>query len=137
MVPQQSAFARDSEIAFVPSDVADAATRYQNFREIEAQYLAHMARHNLSLEWSAEVRATVIEARDHVRAAREARVKFREQIRRFVVGLRVAKEPLSAVLRHMRTMIEALERSGAIHSDGGRFEAEVLEWAIEEYESAA
>ncbi|HTE47261.1 MAG TPA: hypothetical protein VK636_18570 [Gemmatimonadaceae bacterium] len=137
MVAQQSALARDSDFALAPSDVSDAATRYQKFREIEAQYLAHMARHDLLLEWSAEVRATVLEAREHVWAAREARTKFREQVRQFVVGLRLTREPLSAVLRHVRSMIELLERSGAIHADGGSLEAEVLEWAIEEYESAA
>jgi hypothetical protein len=32
-------------------------------------------------------------------------------------------------------MLHYLERTGALKEDGGWLEAEVLEWAIEEYES--
>jgi hypothetical protein len=57
-------------------------------------------------------------------------------VRAIVIALRDAQEPLSAVLRHMRTMIRVLEASGALKDDGGWLEAEVLEWAIEEFERA-
>jgi hypothetical protein len=33
-------------------------------------------------------------------------------------------------------LIQLLENSGALKEDGGWLEAEVLEWAIEEYENA-
>jgi hypothetical protein len=64
-------------------------------------------------------------------------MRFRAQIREFVVALRMAREPLSSVLRHTRSMLQMLELSGALRGDGGWLEAEVLEWAIEEYENAA
>jgi hypothetical protein len=32
-------------------------------------------------------------------------------------------------------MLQLLESTGAVRGDGGWFEAEVLEWAIEEFES--
>ena len=41
------------------------------------------------------------------------------------------------VLRHTRTMLQLLENAGALKEDGGWLEAEVLEWAIEEYENVA
>jgi hypothetical protein len=44
---------------------------------------------------------------------------------------------LSGVLRHARSLLQMLEASGAIQSDGGWLEADVLEWAIEDYESVA
>ena len=34
-------------------------------------------------------------------------------------------------------MLQLLETQGALRGDGGWLEAEVLEWAIEEYENAA
>jgi hypothetical protein len=58
-------------------------------------------------------------------------------VREFVVALRAAHEPLSSVLRQTRTMVQLLESAGAIQSDDGWLEADVLEWAIEDYESAA
>jgi hypothetical protein len=33
--------------------------------------------------------------------------------------------------------VQLLETSGALRNDGGRLEAEVLEWAIEEFETIA
>jgi hypothetical protein len=41
------------------------------------------------------------------------------------------------VLRHTRQMVQLLETSGALRNDGGWLEAEVLEWAIEEFEIIA
>jgi hypothetical protein len=51
-----------------------------------------------------------------------------------VLAGRAAGEALPQVLRHTRFMLQGLERVGAIRDDNGWFEAEVLEWAIEEYE---
>jgi hypothetical protein len=125
----------DDDYGLVPREVAEAAQRYQLFKEIETQHLALMSRHNLLADWTAEVHATVIEARARIREARAARDAFRTQVREFVLALRTAHEPLPAVLRHTRSMLELLEQSGAIQPDGGWFEAEVLEWAIEEFEN--
>ena len=136
MVPQQHATARTDDFRVVPPDVANAAARYQRLREIEAEHLALMARHNLLEDWTPEVRATVLAARDRIREARVARTEFRAQVREFVLALRATRDPLPAVLRHTRVMLQLLETSGAIRADGGWFEAEVLEWAIEEFESA-
>ena len=135
MVPQQHATARTNDYSVVPPDVANAAHRYQSYREIEAEHLALMARHNLLDEWTPEVRTTVLRARERVREARDARAAFRHQVREFVLALRAVREPLNAVLRRTRVMLQLLESAGAISGDGGWLEAEVLEWAIEEYES--
>lgn len=136
MVLPQRAVPGD-EYGLVPRELADAAQRYQHFKEVEKEHLALMSRHNLLAEWSAEVRETVLEARARIREARAAREVFRAQVRQFVIALRDAREPLSSVLRHTRSLLELLERAGALQSDGGWLEAEVLEWAIEEYEDAA
>ena len=135
MVPQQHATARRDEYRVVPPDIETAATAYQTFREIEAEHLALMARHNLLDEWSPAVHSTVIAARERVREARDARAAFRRQIREFVLALRATGDTLPVVLRHTRVMIQLLERDGCIRGDGGWLEAEILEWAIEEFES--
>jgi hypothetical protein len=134
---QQQVATPMSDYAFAPPEVAAAATRYQAFREIEAEHLAMMARYNLALEWTPEIRQVVFNAGDHIRHARDARIGFRRQVREFVLGLRRAREPLSGVLQRTRALLHALEAQGALRGDGGWLEAEVLEWAIEEYENAA
>jgi hypothetical protein len=115
--------------------VAAAATRYQRFREIEQDHLERMAHFNLLADWTTEVRAVVLDARERIREARVAREDFRRQVRVFVLALRSASEPLPVVLRQTRAMLQLLETSGALRNDGGWLEAEVLEWAIEEFES--
>jgi hypothetical protein len=121
----------------VPPIIAADARQYQRARATEQTHLAAMAGLNLLGEWTAEVRSTVLEAREAIQQAREARADFRLHVRQFVLALRAAREPLPAVLRHTRSMLQLLERCGSLDADGGWFEAEVLEWAIEEYESAA
>jgi hypothetical protein len=133
---QQQATARVQDFAF-PGDLAAAATRYQTYREVEAEHLARMSKFDLSHEWTPEVRQVVFNAGDHVRHARDARMRFRGHIRDFVSGLRMKREPLSAVLRQTRTMLQSLESSGALRGDGGWLEVEVLEWAIEDYENVS
>ena len=134
-VPQQRAIAEVAEFSLVPPMVAAAATRYQRFREIEQHHLERMARHNLLVDWTTEVRAIVLDARERIREARAAREDFRRQVREFVLALRAAREPLPVVLRHTRAMLQLLETSGALRNDDGWLEAEVLEWAIEEFET--
>jgi hypothetical protein len=134
---QQQAAKPLNDYSLVPTDVAAAATRYQAFREIEAEHLALMARYNLALEWTPEVRQVVFNAGDHIRHARDARAAFRTMVREFVLSLRHAREPLSTVLQRTRSLVHLLETQGAVRGDGGWLEAEVLEWAIEEYENAA
>ena len=137
MVFQQRVSADPATSNAIPPEVALAASEYQRSREIEKQQLALMARHNLLNEWTPEVRATVLEARERIREARSARDQFRQQVRAFVLKLRAAREPLSSVLRQTRSMVQLLESVGAIQGDDGWLEADVLEWAIEDYESAA
>ncbi|HSQ28383.1 MAG TPA: hypothetical protein VLN49_00950 [Gemmatimonadaceae bacterium] len=137
MVYQPRATADAATVTAIPPTVAVAASEYQRSREVEKQQLALMAQHNLLNEWTAEVRATVLEARERIREARLARDHFRQQVREFVLALRAAHEPLSSVLRQTRAMVQLLESAGAIQSDDGWLEADVLEWAIEDYESAA
>jgi len=136
-VPQRLTIAEVGEFSFVPPVVASAATRYQRLREIERSHLAQMARHNLVQDWTSETREVVLDARESIFEAREARDEFRTQVREFVQALRANREPLPAVLRYTRAMLQLLERSGALESDGGWLEAEVLEWAIEEFETVA
>lgn len=137
MVFQQRASTDPVAYNSIPPEVALAATAYQRSREIEKEQLALMAQHNLLTEWTAEIRATVLQARERIREARAARELFRQQVREFVVMLRAAREPLWSVLRQTRAMVQQLESAGAIQSDDGWLEADVLEWAIEDYESAA
>jgi len=134
---QQQATARVADFSFVAGELAAAATRYQIFREIEAEHLARMSKFDLSREWTPEVRQIVFNAGDHVRHARDARLRFRAHIRDFVIGLRLSREPLSAVLRQTRSVLQSLESSGALRGDGGWLEVEVLEWAIEDYENVS
>jgi hypothetical protein len=134
MALQQRWIADRDALNVASPEMAEAAGRYQRHREIETRQLAVMASHNLVESWTPEAHAAVLEARVHVRAAREARATFRKQIRDFVTVLRGEREPLSSVLRHARSVIQSLQSSGAIHDDGGWLEAEVLEWAIEEFE---
>ena len=136
-VPQQRAIAEVAEFSLVPPMVAAAATRYQRFREIEQHHLERMARCNLLADWTTEIRAVVLDARERIREARAAREDFRRLVREFVLAQRSASEPLPVVLRHTRAMLQLLETSGALRSDGGWLEAEVLEWAIEEFETTS
>jgi hypothetical protein len=133
MISERQAAAQSLPKAVVSHDFAIAARRYQLYRELESEQLAIMARENLLSEWSAETRATVLAAREFVRDAREARTNLRDQIRSFIGGFRNTHEPLKAVLQQTRAVVQSLERTGAIHDDNGWFEAEILEWAIEEY----
>lgn len=133
VLPQRASAAAD--FSMVPPVISTAASRYQRFKDIEKEHLALMARHNLLADWSDETTAVVLAARERIHEARAAREQFREQVRELVVALRGAKEPLPAVLRHTRSMIQLLEANGAISCDDGWLEAEVLEWAIEEYET--
>ena len=137
MISQRVAVTSSYSKPAIPYEIATAATRYQVFRELEAEQLALMARQNLLVEWTPEVRATVLAAREHIKDAREARSRFREHVRAFVLGWRSAQEPLPQVLRHTRSMLQGLERIGAIREDDGWLEAEVLEWAIEEFENVS
>ena len=137
MVFQQRASADPATFNAIPPEVARAASEYQRSREIEKELLALMARHNLLNEWTPEIRATVLEARERIREARAAREQFRLKVREFVLTLRAAREPLWSVLRQTRAMVQRLESAGAIQSDDGWLEADVLEWAIEDFESAA
>ena len=121
----------------VPPGVADAAGLYQRLREIEKGHLALMARHNLLADWTPEIRETVIEARKHIQEASIARDKFRTLVREIVAAQRAERMSLSGVLRHARSLLQMLEASGAIQNDDGWLEADVLEWAIEDYESTA
>lgn len=134
-VPQQRVVAEVAEFNLVPPMVAAAATRYQRFREIEQHHLERMARFNLLADWTTETRSVVLDARERIREARAAREDFRRLVREFVLALRSASEPLPVVLRQTRAMLQLLETSGALRSDDGWLEAEVLEWAIEEFET--
>lgn len=135
MVHAQRATAEEG-FRLIPPVLADAASRYQRAREVEREQLALMARHNLLEAWSDDVTATVLKARERIHDARAAREHFRAQIRELVHSLRAARDPLAAVLRHTRSTIQLLESSGAIVHDGGWLEAEILEWAIEDYDLA-
>jgi hypothetical protein len=119
----------------VPPILAAAASAYQHARVVEHDQLAVMGRCDLSEPWSDEVQATVLLARRRIHETQAARAHFRDQVRAFVVTLRVAGEAASATLRHTRSMIQLLQSSGALATDGGRVEAEILAWAIEDYES--
>jgi hypothetical protein len=134
---QQRANSAASALPALPPGVADAASRYQKLREVEKGHLELMARHNLLADWTPEIRETILEARKHIHETNAARENFRALVREIVRTLRAERMSLSGVLRHTRALLQMLETSGAIRGDDGWVEADVLEWAIEDYESVA
>jgi hypothetical protein len=136
VVFQQQAVARDLS-AGVSLEIQNAATNYQRACALEKEQLAVMARHNLLADWTDEVRLSVLEARQTIKSAQAARIAFRGLVRGYVTQLRGTREPLSAVLRRVRAIVQQLEYVGAITADDGWLEADVVEWAIEDYENPA
>jgi hypothetical protein len=135
MVLPQRVTAEES-FPFVPPVLATAAAEYQRACAAESAQLALMAQHNLDEEWSDAVRSTVLTARERIYEVQQARARFREQLREFVLALRVAGESAAAAIGHTRSMIRVLESSGAVTADDARFETDVLAWAAQDYESA-
>jgi hypothetical protein len=133
---QHQAVARDVS-AGISLEIQGAATKYQRACAVEKEQLAVMARHNLLVDWTDEVRLAVLEARQCIKEAQLARAAFRGLLRNQVAQLRGTREPLSAVLRRVRAMVQQLEFAGAIAADDGWLEADVVEWAIEDYENPA
>lgn len=133
---QHQAVARDVS-AGISLEIQSAATKYQRACAVEKQQLAVMAQHNLLVDWTDEVRVAVLEARQCIREAQTARALFRGVLRTYVAQLRGTREPLSAVLRRVRAIVQQLEFAGAITADDGWLEADVVEWAIEDYENPA
>ena len=133
---QHQALARDLTTGVSP-EIQTAATMYQRACAVEKEQLALMARHNLLVDWTDEVRDSVLEARQCIRDAHAARAAFRRVLRGYVGQLRGTREPLSAVLRRVRTIVQQLEFMGAIAADDGWLEADVVEWTIEDYENPA
>ena len=123
--------------AGISLEIQSAATTYQRACALEKEQLAVMAQHNLLAEWTDEIRGSVLEARQRIRDAQLARAAFRGMVRSYVTQLRGTREPLSAVLRRVRGIVQQLEYTGAIASDDGWLEADVVEWAIEDYENPA
>jgi hypothetical protein len=133
---QHQAVARDASTGISP-EIQSAATTYQRACAVEKKQLALMAQHNLLVDWTDDVRNSVLEARQCIRDAHAARAAFRRALRGYVVQLRGTREPLSAVLRRVRTVVQQLEFIGAIIADDGWLEADVVEWTIEDYENPA
>lgn len=136
MVFQQQAVARDLS-AGISLEIQNAATDYQRACALEKEQLAVMAKHNLLADWTDEIRLSVLEARQSIKSAQTARIAFRGLVRGYVAQLRGTREPLSAVLRRVRAIVQQLEYAGAITADDGWLEADVIEWAIEDYENPA
>ncbi len=133
---QQQAVARDPSPGTL-LEIQSAATKYQHARALEKEQLAMMAQLNLLADWTDDVRLSVLEARQCIKDAQLARVTFRGAVRGYVTQLRGTREPLSAVLRRVRSIVQQLEYVGAIIADDGWLEADVVEWAIEDYENPA
>jgi hypothetical protein len=133
---QHQAVARDVSPG-ISLEIQCAATTYQRACALEKEQLALMARHNLLADWTDEVRHSVLEARQCIRDAQTARATFRRVVRGYVMQLRGTREPLSAVLRRVRAVVQQLEFTGAIAADDGWLEADVVEWTIEDYENPA
>jgi hypothetical protein len=88
--------------------VAAAATRYQRFREIEQHHLERMARYNLLADWTTEIRAVVLDARERIREARAAREDFRRLVREFVLAQRSASELRTSTSKQSTTLGRAV-----------------------------
>ncbi|HEY6826013.1 MAG TPA: hypothetical protein VI259_04085 [Gemmatimonadaceae bacterium] len=133
---QHQAVARDPGPG-ISLEIQSAAAKYQHACALEKEHLAVMAQLNLLADWTEEVHLSVLEARRCIRDAQLARATFRGVVRGYVVQLRGTREPLSAVLRRVRAIVQQLEYAGAITADDGWLEADVVEWAIEDYENPA
>ena len=133
---QQQAVGRDVSPG-ISLEIQSAATKYQHACALEKEHLAAMARLNLLADWTEEVHLSVLEARRCIRDAQLARATFRGIVRGYIAQLRGTREPLSAVLRRVRSIVQQLEFAGAITADDGWLEADVVEWAIEDYENPA
>ena len=138
MSSQQQWITETSSPAYqaVAPDLAHAASRYQYQREREADHLTRMANVDLAAPWSGGVRDLVLATRAEVNDAREARDRFRVHVHAFVRDARAEGAELSGALKRVRLLLQRLEASGAIRDDGGWFEAEVLEWAVEDFVQA-
>jgi hypothetical protein len=133
MVLPQRVTAEES-FQLVPPSLAARAAAYQRARVAESAQLTLMSEHTLDEEWSDDVRATVLLARQRILETQQARAQLREEVVTFVTALRDAGESASAVVRHTRSMIRVLE-SSAVEPDDGRLEGELLVWATEAYEA--
>ena len=133
---QQQAVGRDVSPG-ISLEIQSAATKYQHACALEKEHLAAMARLNLLADWTEEVHLSVLEARRCIRDAQLARATFRGIVRGYIAQLRGTREPLSAVLRRVRSIVQQLEFARAITADDGWLEADVVEWAIEDYENPA
>ena len=133
---QQQAVARDVNPG-ISLEIQSAATKYQQARALEKEHLAAMAQFNLLADWTDETRLSVLQARQCIRDAQLARATFRDVVRGYVTQLRGTREPMSAVLRRVRAVVQQLEYAGALIADDGWLEADVVEWAIEDYENPA
>jgi len=131
---QHQAVARDVGVG-ISAEIQTAATTYQRACVVEKEQLAVMARHNLLSDWTDEARVAVFAARQGIREAQTARTAFRGVLRTYVAQLRGTREPLSAVVRRVRAIVQQLEMTGAIAADDGWLEADVVEWTIEDYEN--
>jgi len=134
MVLPQRVTAEDS-FQLVPPRLAAAAAAYRRAHAAERAQLALMAQENLNEDWSEEVRATVLLARQRILETQQAGEQLRAQVRDFVITLRGAGESASAVMRHTRSMIRLLESTDAAEADDGRLGAELLVWATEACEA--
>jgi hypothetical protein len=93
MISQQVAATPMYTQTAIPYEIATAATRYQVYRELEAEQLAVMARQNLLVDW------TLKSVRPFSRPASTSRMRvkarFREHIRAFVLECRSARAAAS------------------------------------------
>ena len=117
MVLPQRVTAEES-FQLVPPVLAAAAAAYRRALIAESAQLALMGQQSLNEDWTDDVRATVLLARQRIVETEQARVQLRDRVREFVVTLRDAGESASAVVRHTRSMIRVLESNGA--GDAGR-----------------
>lgn len=131
MVLPQRITAEES-FPFVPPALAAAAAAYQRARATESAQLALMAEQNLDDDWSDDVRATVLLARQRINEAQQSRAELRERVREFVVARRDAGDSPSSAIDHTGSMIRLLESTGVITPDDGRLKVEVLAWVAED-----
>lgn len=97
----------------IPAALASAASAYRHACRAEAEQLKRMGQLNLAVEWTDEMRSTVLATRECVRNAEAARAALREEIQSVVRALRERGESPDAVARHAESMIQLLESAGS------------------------
>lgn len=117
----------------LPRGFSCAARRYAEDRR---QFGDSTDERSASTPAEVELRVPVHDERVVRQEAAAARDDFRDEVRRIVHTLRGEGETFRDTLRVIHAYMTSLCDAGITPDDNGTLEAEVMEWAIEEYHTS-